>query len=161
MLKFAWTHESLSKWVQGMKWLDRWGYITACLSFLFVGMLVFVHSWVAFIQTSSSDFLLATIAFINGLLLVVILLELFRTVLGFLQDERIRLEPFLHVGIIASVRRILTLGAEKTHLRVTTSPEVFEQYVIDIGLHIIVIFMLIVALYLIRKSDPAGSAHSS
>ncbi|MCA9420839.1 MAG: phosphate-starvation-inducible PsiE family protein, partial [Nitrospira sp.] len=104
----GWTPESIKQWVGWMQFLDRWGYITACLSFLLVGMLVFVYSWVAYVQTVQTDFLPATITLLNDLLFVIILLELFRTVLGFLQSDRIRLQPFLHVGIIASVRRILT-----------------------------------------------------
>jgi len=160
MLLFAWTQESLSKWIRGMKWLDRWGYITACLSFLILGMLVFAHSWVVFAQTARDGFLPATITFVNDLLLVIILLELFRTVVGFLQDERIRLEPFLHVGIIASVRRILTLGAEKTHIG-AVSGEMFDQYLMDIGLHITVILILIVSVYMIHKIHPATNARSS
>jgi hypothetical protein len=103
----GWTPESIKQWVKWMQFLDRWGYITACLSFLLVGMLVFGYSWYAYVQSVEKAFLPATIALLNDLLFVIILLELFRTVLGFLQSDRIRLEPFLHVGIIASVRRIL------------------------------------------------------
>ena len=80
-----------------------------------MGMLVFGYSWFAYVQSVEKAFLSATITLLNDLLFVIILLELFRTVLGFLQSDRIRLEPFLHVGIIASVRRILTAGAEFSH----------------------------------------------
>ena len=149
----GWTPESIKQWVRWMQWLDRWGYITACLSFLFIGMLVFVYSWVEFIKTAGSGFLLASITLINDLLLVVILLELFRTVLGFLQSDRIRLEPFLHVGIIASVRRILTAGAELSHIT-DISEETFRHYLMDIGLHVVVVLVLIIAVYLIRKNEP-------
>ncbi|MFB3089187.1 MAG: LysR substrate-binding domain-containing protein, partial [Acidiferrobacterales bacterium] len=89
------TPESIKQWVRWMQFLDRWGYITACLSFLIVGMLVFGYSWFSFVQTVEQNFLSATITLLNDLLFVIILLELFRTVLGFLQHDRIRLEPFL------------------------------------------------------------------
>ena len=98
-----------------MQFLDRWGSITACLSFLVVGMLVFDYSRFAYLQSVEKAYLPATIALLNDLLFVIILLELFRTILGFFQSDRIRLEPFLHVGIIASVRRILTAEAEFSH----------------------------------------------
>ena len=106
-----------------------------------------------FIKTAGSGFLLVSITLINDLLLVVILLELFRTVLGFLQSDRIRLEPFLHVGIIASVRRILTAGAELSHIT-DISEETFRHYLMDIGLHVVVVLVLIIAVYLIRKNEP-------
>jgi len=148
----GWTPESIKQWVRWMQWLDRWGYITACLSFLFLGMLVFGFAWVEFAQRVHTEFWPATISLINDLLLVIILLELFRTVLGFLQSDRIRLDPFLHVGIIASVRRILTAGAELSHLH-DISEETFQRYLMDLSLHVVIILVLMVALFLIRKSE--------
>lgn len=148
----GWTPESIKQWVGWMQFLDRWGYITACLSFLLVGMLVFVYSWVAYVQTVQNEFLPATITLLNDLLFVIILLELFRTVLGFLQSDRIRLEPFLHVGIIASVRRILTAGAEFSH-QDSVPEDIFRHYLMDMSLHVVVILVLMIALYLHRKSE--------
>ncbi len=149
---WGWTPDSIKQWVKWMQFLDRWGYITACLSFLLVGMLVFGYSWVAYVQTVHEAFLPATITLLNDLLFVIILLELFRTVLGFLQSDRIRLEPFLHVGIIASVRRILTAGAEFSH-QDSVPPEVFHHYLMDMSLHVVVILVLMIALFLHRKYD--------
>jgi len=148
----GWTPESIKQWVRWMQFLDRWGYITACLSFLLVGMLVFGYSWVAYAQSVQNEFLPATITLLNDLLFVIILLELFRTVLGFLQNDRIRLEPFLHVGIIASVRRILTAGAEFSH-QDSVPEDIFRHYLMDMSLHVVVILVLMIALYLHRKSE--------
>lgn len=148
----GWTPESIKQWVKWMQFLDRWGYITACLSFLLVGMLVFGYSWIVYVQTVQDEFLPATITLLNDLLFVIILLELFRTVLGFLQSDRIRLQPFLHVGIIASVRRILTAGAEFSH-QDSVPEEAFRHYLMDMSLHVIVILVLMIALYLHRKSE--------
>ena len=135
-----------------MQWLDRWGYITACLSFLVLGMLIFGYSWIEFFHKAPNGFLEASITLINDLLLVIILLELFRTVLGFLQSERVRLEPFLHVGVIASVRKILTTGAELTHLK-NIPHDTFNHYLMDLGLHVVIILVLMIAIYLIKKSE--------
>ncbi|MFM7841007.1 MAG: hypothetical protein ACKO9T_03940, partial [Nitrospira sp.] len=38
--------------LSGMQSLDRWGYITAGISLLILGMLVFVHSWFTFVTTA-------------------------------------------------------------------------------------------------------------
>ncbi len=150
----GWSQDSIKQWVKWMQFLDRWGYITACLSFLFVGMLVFGYSWIAYAESVQQEFLPATITLLNDLLLVIILLELFRTVLGFLHSERIRLEPFLHVGIIASVRRILTAGAEFSH-QDNVPEDVFRHYLMDMSLHVIVILVLMIALYLLKKTEPS------
>ena len=61
----GWTPESIKQWVRWMQFLDRWGYITACLSFLLVGMLVFGYSWFAFLQSVEQAFLPATITLLN------------------------------------------------------------------------------------------------
>ncbi len=148
----GWTPESTKQWVTWMQWLDRWGYITACLSFLVLGMLIFGYSWYEFFHQAQDDFLRASITLIKDLLLVIILLELFRTVLGFLQSERVRLEPFLHVGVIASVRKILTTGAELSHIK-DVPKETFDHYMMDMGLHVVVILVLMIALYLVKKSE--------
>lgn len=150
----GWTQESIKQWVSWMQWLDRWGYITACVSFLFLGMLIFAYSWVQFIFDATHGFLEASITLINDLLLVIILLELFRTVVRYLQTDVIRLEPFLHVGIIASVRRLLTAGAELTH--VAELPQnLFVRYLLDMGLHVLIILVLMVAIYMVRKIQVA------
>ena len=45
------------------------------------------------------------------------LLELFRTILRFLETDTLRVEPYLAVGIIACIRRMLTASAELGDLR--------------------------------------------
>lgn len=151
--------QNLKQWVSWMRWLDRWGYITAGLSFLFLGMMVFLYGWIVFGMKAQTAFLPAALTLINDLLLVIILLELFRTVIRFLQTDIITLEPFLNIGIIASIRRILTAGAEQAHLTVVTD-EWFTRYLMDIGLNVAVVLVLIIAVYLVRKSpsDPTDVA---
>ena len=90
----------------------------------------------------------------NDLLLVIILLELFRTVVRFLQTEVLELEPYLAVGIIACTRRVLTASAELSHqlemVTRETRQELFQQYVMDVGLNVTVIIVLILGVYLLR-----------
>ena len=142
-----------------MKCLDQWGYITAGFSFLVLGMLVFIYSWVSFGKPAPSTFLPAALTLVNDLLLAIILLELFRTVIRFLQTDVITLEPFLNIGIIASIRRLLTAGAELAHL--TEVPEtVFYRYLLDIGVNVAVVLVLTGASYLVHKSraDSTGAS---
>jgi uncharacterized membrane protein (DUF373 family) len=117
-----------------------------------VGMLVFGYGRFAYLQSMGKAYLPATIALLDDLLLVIILLELFRTVLGFLQYNRIRLELFLHVGIIASVQRILAAGVEFSH-QDDIPEEIFRHYLIDMGLHVMVILVLMVSLFLLKNTE--------
>jgi len=132
-----------------MEWLEKYGYITAGISFLFLGMIVFIYGWYEFLIGFKTNLPRAVLVLMNELLLVVILLELFRTIINFLKSQTISLEPFLHVGIIASVRRLLTIGAEIT-LRVEISPERFHQYLLDALVNVGVVLILVLALFLYR-----------
>ena len=79
-----------------------------------------------------------------------VLLELFRTVIRFLQTEVLDLEPYLAVGIIACTRRVLTASAELSHLPNMTETQ-FYQYLLDVGLNVAVIMVLVVGVFLVRK----------
>jgi uncharacterized membrane protein (DUF373 family) len=137
--------------VHWMECLDRWGYVTAGFSLLLLGMLIFAYSWYSFaIGVQQAGILIAGLKLLNDLLLVIILLELYRTVIRFLQTGILALEPYLAVGIIACTRRILTASAELSHQPDITDT-LFHRYVLDVGLNVTVIIVLIVAVYVIRK----------
>lgn len=135
--------------IQLMESLERWGYITAGLSFLFLGMVVFVYGWYVFYETLSDGVLRASLILMVDLLLVIILLELFRTVLNFLKTHTITLEPFLYVGIVAAIRRILTTGAQEAVLQ--SSDQQFNRYLWDVGLNGLLIIVLVLALFVYKK----------
>ncbi len=134
-----------------METLDGWGYVTAGISFLALGMVVFVHAWYAFAVTVGSKVLPAVLGLIHDLLLVIILLELFRTIINFLKTKIITLEPFLYICIIASTRRILTTGAQIDTLEDLTD-QLFHRYLLDVGANVLVIVALVIALYMVRKA---------
>jgi uncharacterized membrane protein (DUF373 family) len=102
-----------------METLDGLGYITTGFSFLLVAMVVFAHSWYVFILSVRSQAVPSVLALVHDLLLVIILLELFRTIINFLKTKVITLEPFLYICVIASTRRILTTGAQIAYMRIS------------------------------------------
>lgn len=143
--------EVMKRWCGVMEWLDRLGYLTAGFSLLVLGMLLFAHAWYVFIMKAGQAGLLPSgLKLLNDLLLVIILLELFRTVIRFLQTEVLDLEPYLAVGIIACTRRVLTASAELSHQLNITETQ-FYQYLMDVGLNVTVIMVLVVGVFLVRK----------
>lgn len=130
--------------------LDGWGYLTTGFSFLVIGMVVFVHAWYLFATTVAANAVPAVLALVHDLLLVIILLELFRTIINFLKTKVITLEPFLYICIIASTRRILTTGAQIAYMEELTDP-MFNRYLLDLGANVMVIVALVVAVFLARK----------
>ncbi|SPP64436.1 phosphate-starvation-inducible PsiE family protein [Nitrospira lenta] len=151
----AHRNELMRRWCQYMEWLDRLGYATAGFSLLILGMLVFIHAWYVFLAGQFDPkgqvlILPAGLRLLNDILLVIILLELFRTVVRFLQTEVMELEPYLSVGVIACTRKILTASAELSHQQHMTDTQ-FYQYLMDVGLNVTVIMALIGAIIMIRK----------
>jgi len=136
-----------------METLDGLGYVATGFSFLLVGMVVFVHSWYAFALAVGSKVVPAVLALVHDLLLVIILLELFRTIINFLKTKIITLEPFLYICVIASTRRILTIGAQISYMD-ELSDQVFNRYLLDLGANVLVIVALVVAVYLARRVSP-------
>ena len=88
---------------------------------------------------------------INGILLVIIITELLRTVLAHFEQEGFQLQPFLIIGIISAVRHILTIGAE---LSVGAGEgSAFAHTQIELGVSAGVAIALVVGLLLVRISD--------
>ncbi|MCA9467351.1 MAG: phosphate-starvation-inducible PsiE family protein [Nitrospira sp.] len=133
-----------------METLDGLGYIATGFSFLMIGMVVFVHAWYAFSQAVFLMVVPASLALVHDLLLVIILLELFRTIINFLKTKIITLEPFLYICVIASTRRILTTGAQVASLE-ELSDHVFQRYLLDLGANVLVIVALVGAVYVVRR----------
>lgn len=88
------------------------------------------------------------IAMINDVLLALIILELLWTVIRFLKKQKFSLGPFLAIGIIAAVRRILLIEAQTSLMKHIPAEKLYE-----IGLSAIVIIVLMVAYYLSVKAQ--------
>jgi uncharacterized membrane protein (DUF373 family) len=146
--------DKVNGWIYRLEWLEKWGYLTAGLSFLLLGMVSFAYGWYAFFITFQFGILHAALVLTNELLFVVILLELFRTVINFLKSHVITLEPFLYVGIIAGTRRILTGGAQMANME-TMPDQVFNRYLWDVGLNVITVLALVLAVFVYHWVYPA------
>jgi uncharacterized membrane protein (DUF373 family) len=144
-------------WLKWLEWLEEWGYLTAGLSFLLLGMLTFAYAWVTFFLALDGGVLKAGLILTNDLLFVVILLELFRTVVNYVKSHVITLEPFLYVGIIAGIRRILTHGSQLIHFE-EIKPEVFELYLWDAGANLAIVIVLVLGLYVFRCGPSEAKA---
>lgn len=140
-----------------METLDGLGYITTGWSFLVISMVVFVRAWYLFAIAVGSKAVPAVLGLVHDLLLVIILLELFRTIINFLKTKVITLEPFLYICVIASTRRILTTGAQISYMDELTDP-VFHRYLLDLGANVLVVVALIFAVYLARRVAPPAVA---
>jgi len=85
---------------------------------------------------------------VNDVLLALIILELLWTVIRFLKRQKFILAPFLAIGIIAAVRRILLIEAQTSFMEQVPMEKLYE-----IGLSALVVLVLMVAYYLSAKAE--------
>jgi uncharacterized membrane protein (DUF373 family) len=90
----------------------------------------------------------AIIHLVNDVLLALIILELLWTVIRFLKKQKFILGPFLAIGIIAAVRRILLIEAQTSFMEHVPVEKLYE-----IGLSAVVIIILMAAYYLSVKAQ--------
>ena len=89
---------------------------------------------------------------LDGLLLVFILLELLAGVRATMKEKKLVAEPFLVVGIIASIKEIVLLTLESKEIY-DTNDAAFENAMTEIGVLAGVILLLALASYLVRRKE--------
>ena len=89
---------------------------------------------------------------LDGLLLVFILLELLAGVRATMKEKRLVAEPFLIVGIIASIKEIVVLTLESKEIY-DSNDAAFENAMIEIGVLAGVILLIALASYLVRRKE--------
>ncbi len=89
---------------------------------------------------------------LDGLLLVFILLELLAGVRATMKERKLVAEPFLIVGIIASIKEIVVLTLESKDSYGRDNPA-FRNGMIEIGVLAGVILLIAIANFLIRRKE--------
>ncbi len=89
---------------------------------------------------------------VDKLLFVLMLVEILHTVRQSITSDQIAVEPFLIVGLIASVRRILIVTVEVANLGKSQAVEQFQHAMIELGVLGMLTLVLIVSIYLSRMS---------
>ena len=89
---------------------------------------------------------------LDGMLLVFILLELLAGVRATMKEKKLVAEPFLIVGIIASIKEIVILTLESKEIYETENAA-FDNAMIEIGVLAGVILLLSFASYLVRRKE--------
>jgi len=148
--------QGLIPWLHGVD-----GLIYVLIGVVFVagafGMLIYS---VLSVQNNiaTEGFPLAIVSLINDLLLVMIILEVLRTVLSYLEERGGSLQPFLFIGAISSTRRILAIGAQMSVSSDRLTADQFQRSMIDLGANAAAILAIAIALYLIHHiREPDGA----
>jgi uncharacterized membrane protein (DUF373 family) len=101
------------------------------------------------VVNSGESFAVTVTNAVNGVLFVVIVLEIFRTLLAHLEGGGFQLRPFLIIGIISAVRHVLLVGAQSVS---EGSNRQFNHAQIELGVNAGVALILVIALVLLHRS---------
>ena len=93
----------------------------------------------------------------NDILFVVIILEIARTVIARFIICFYQLSRFLVIGVIASVRHILSVGSSLT-LSIGKTPEAFERGITELLVNGVIVISLVLAIFMTRMAERENEA---
>ena len=115
-----------------------------------IGVL-FVSVGTTLLAVFKVDPLQTTLAVLDRVLLITIFVELLVTIEVLVQERKIVAEPFLLIGLLAVIRRILLVTAELGQS--VSDPERFLNLVTELGVLTALVISLAAALYIARRTQ--------
>ena len=123
--------------------------LTALLFLVALGAVIFT---VQRLLTTTPFYPNGMLQAINDILFVVIILEIARTVIARFSTGFYQLSRFLVIGVIASVRHILSVGSSLT-LSVGKTPEAFERGIIELIVNGGIVVALVLAILMTQAAE--------
>ncbi len=88
---------------------------------------------------------------LDSLLLVLMIVEILHTVGISVRQHELTCEPFLIVGLIATVRRILIITAEQSRLMLEGNLEMFRAILLELGVLTLMVLVIVASLYILKR----------
>ena len=136
--------------LRAVAWAEDAIHIAVAALLVVVGVVVLMETVVGS-ATGDEAFVDRITAVVNGVLVVIIVMEILRTVVAHFEQGGFQLKPFLIIGIISAVRHILLVGA-KVSLK-SKDATAFRKTQIELGVNAAVVLALVVGLILIRRNE--------
>jgi uncharacterized membrane protein (DUF373 family) len=114
------------------------------LTLLVNGMSVFAQRLVAGSLSGN------TVELLDRVLLILLVVELLYTVQVSFREHALMPEPFLLIGLIAAIRRVLLLTAELAQIQ-QQSDTVFQHFLLELLVLTLLIVALVISLVLLRR----------
>ena len=153
------TEKSSRAWVaRGFTVVEDVVYVGLGLLLAGSSLVLLVSGVINFVQHLLAGSLAANIVvLLDRILLILLVVELMYTVQVSFREHALVPEPFLLVGLIAAIRRILILTAEvaQVHEQPDTT---FQRFIIELGVLTVLILALVVSLILLRRRGAEVSA---
>jgi uncharacterized membrane protein (DUF373 family) len=121
--------------------------LTGCsLALLINGIISFGQNLMAGSLTTN------IVAMLDRVLLILLVVELLYTVQVSFREHALMPEPFLLIGLIAGIRRVLLLTAELAQVQ-EKSDVVFQHFIVELVALTVLIVALVISLVLLRKKN--------
>jgi uncharacterized membrane protein (DUF373 family) len=150
--------------VSAFRLIEQAFYIAIAAGLTVSGVALLGHvGWTFATEVASGGVVKSALHLLEGVLLVFIMTELIHTIRAILDRNVVSTEPFLIVGIVAAVRRLLVITAQAPH---TEGAEVFRNALYEMGTLVLVVIGLGLTIYLLRHTThseppPAHEEESS
>lgn len=147
-----------SPWKETRVWIAR--AFTGAEDIVYIGLgvllagtalVLLINGAISFGQSVWAGSLPVTVTvLLDSILLILLIVELLYTVQVSFREHALVPEPFLLVGLIAAIRRVLVVTAEFGELR-GRSPVEFQHFVIELAVLTVLIVALAFSLVLLRR----------
>jgi uncharacterized membrane protein (DUF373 family) len=115
------------------------------------GTALFVHVLLRFVrEVDDQAFVDSVLGLLDGLILVFIVTELLHTLRAVISDGVLTTEPFLVVGIVAIIRRLIVISAEAAGL---VGEEKFGDLMLEMGVLVGGVLVLGLVIFLLRHTE--------
>ena len=140
-----WVAKAFS-WIEDIVYVGLGVLLAGCaLTLLASGALAF---WQHLMAGSLSENI---VHLLDRLLLILLIIEVMYTVQVSFREHSLAPEPFLIVGLIAVIRRLLVLTAELPQVLDKADPAIFRQVSIELALLALMIAALVASLVMLRR----------
>ena len=120
-----------------------------------------ISAGVMFVRTvAGGEIAGSLVGILDQLLLVLMIVEILYTVQISFREHALMPEPFLVVGLIAGIRRVLVITAELSKVA-QGDPGSFRQAMVELGLLTVMILALVGALGIVRHRAPGAAAEKA
>jgi uncharacterized membrane protein (DUF373 family) len=138
-----------------LNYSERVVYYGAALALLVTIVMLFVSVGTALLAIFEAGPLDTALLVLDRVLLIFIFVELLDTIGIFVRENEISAEPFLLIGLIAVVRRILLVTAEAEQ---TIGTAEFPNLILELGVLTALVVSLSFALYFTRRTSGRRSS---
>jgi uncharacterized membrane protein (DUF373 family) len=130
-------------------------YVAVAVTLVGAGVALFAAAIFTFVTNLAKQQLVSNVLrLLDGMLLVFIVTELIHTVTAVIRERVLLTEPFLIVGIVAAIRRLVVISAEAKSLVGTPR---FADSMVEVGVLTAAVVALALAIFLLRhttRSEP-------